>query len=286
MYRASSIYSVPLSLGRVYGDDHSARLLFHFPRAKDLRERLFGYAVAVTGLLGLISCNARGGYIALIVASGVFGALWVVRKARFNRGDFGPVFAGGVAAVGFVAFITMIFTVPRLYNSVMGNSYYTQQSNQARIDEWNMAIPHIAIKPCHGPWLRQWRGGRRLSFPGHGFSLARQFPDQLDRRDRHSGPGPLFRLRSRGDPAGRAPISHRPFAPRRHRRGVGRGPDRAIWSTGSCLSQRENQTLCIFLVGMVVVLQYLAKSATPKGLRHADQLSRHAVSRGRSRNHG
>ncbi len=50
MYRASSIYSVPLSLGEFTAMIIPLGYYFIFHR-QGLRERLLGYAVAVTGCL-------------------------------------------------------------------------------------------------------------------------------------------------------------------------------------------------------------------------------------------
>lgn len=168
-YRAPSVFEDSLSFGQFASmiAPFGYYFLAHRPRAGD---RLLGWLVAVSGLLGIITSGARGAYVALLVATVAFVALWTARTARFSPRSLGPALVGVGGVAGFTGLIILIFTWGRLYNRFIGGHYGDVQSTQARWDEWRMALPHIEANPITGHGTGQ--GAQIVGY----FNPAASFP--------------------------------------------------------------------------------------------------------------
>ena len=258
VYRSSSVYETPLSFGEFAATimPLSFYFLFHARRSYD---RLFGSTMLITSLAGLFAANARGGYISALVAAPVFAALWVVRKARSSKADLAAATVAVAGAIGFVTLVTSIFTVQRLYNTVIGSSYATQMSAQARIDQWNMALPHIVKNPLTGHGFGNGAGVVGYVTPGGLPTLDSSIISVLVET---GVPGLVFFF---GLPALGILFAAREYITDPSPRGAIAGPLAcslvAFLVNRSVLTIQENQMLLYFLVGSVIILMYLRKTA-------------------------
>lgn len=148
VYRASSIYTVPLSFGE-FAAMVGPIAAYFFLHGQKLRDRLLGVLAGTSSLVALFCSGARGGFIAFLVAMPVMLLLWTVRYSKENRGSL----VGGIAAVictlGFVAVLGLIAFSKRLSNTILGGGD-TVSSTDARFVQWNMALPHVIANPVTG----------------------------------------------------------------------------------------------------------------------------------------
>ncbi len=148
IYRASSIYSVPLSFGELAAMVAPVGAYFFFHGGKT-RWRVFGVAVIVASFGSLIVSGARGGFVAFLVAMPTMLFLWTVRYARENRGSIVTMLMAVLAFIGTAATMGLVLFSGRISSRVFGGNE-TAGSTSARFDQFNMALPHIMRNPVTG----------------------------------------------------------------------------------------------------------------------------------------
>jgi O-antigen ligase len=258
VYRSLSIYTDVLSFGEFASMSMplSYYFLFHPRRSYD---RIFGWTILLASLAGLSASNSRGAYISALAAAPVFAALWVVRTNRSSKSNLAAATVAVAGAIGFTAIVTSIFTVQRFYNTVIGSSYATQMSAQGRIDQWHMAVPHIIKNPLTGHGFGNGANVVAYITPGGLPTLDSSFVSVLVET---GVPGLVFFF---GLPVLGILFGAREYISDLSPRGAIAGPLAcslvAYLVQRSVLSQRENQMLLNFLVGSVIILMYLRKTA-------------------------
>jgi O-antigen ligase len=148
LYRASSVYSVPLSFGELAAMTAPIGAYFFF-HATNLKWRLLGTITVVASVVSLIISGARGGFIAFLVAMPAMLALWTIRYSKSNRGSLIGGIMGVLFSVGFLALLGMIAFSGRLSKMVIGGGD-TVASTSARSIQFNLALPHILANPITG----------------------------------------------------------------------------------------------------------------------------------------
>ena len=113
------------------------------------RLRAFGAVVTVSVMFGIFASGSRGGYVALIVATAYFVAIWLIRKWKFERRSLGPALVGFMGAAGFAVLIPLILFYPRVHNAVLGGGAEAA-SDEGRRVQWAMGITHIESNPITG----------------------------------------------------------------------------------------------------------------------------------------
>jgi O-antigen ligase len=261
LYRSVSNYTDVLSFGEfaAMALPLSYYFLFHPQRSND---RIFGWTILLASLAGLFASGSRGGYISTLAAAPAFATLWVVRKTRSEKMSLAAATVTVVGAIGFTAIVASIFTVQRFYNTVVGSGYEAQASAQARLDQWHMALPHIISNPLTGHGF-----GNGANVVGYGAayglpSLDSSFVSVLVETGL---PGLVFFF---GMVVLGILFGAREYVSDPSPRGAIAGPLTcslvAYLVQRSVLSQRENQMFLYFLVGSVIVLAYLSKTAASK----------------------
>ncbi len=258
VYRSSSIYTDVLSFGEFAAMimPLSYYFLFHPRRSYD---RIFGSTILLASLAGLFASNSRGAYISVLAAAPVFAGLWVIRTNRSSKASLAAATVAVAGAIGFIAVVTSIFTVQRFYNTVIGSSYAQQMSAQGRLDQWHMAVPHIIKNPLTGHGFGNGANVVGYITPGGLPTLDSSFVSFLVET---GVPGLVFFF---GLPVLGILFGAREYISDPSPRGAIAGPLAcslvAFLVQRSVLSQRENQMLLYFLVGSVIVLMYLRKTA-------------------------
>ena len=81
LYRASSIFTVPLSFGEFEAmvAPFGAFFLLH---AAHWRGRVFGFIVLACAVVSLFCSGARGGTIGFLIAMPILFILWLIRHSR------------------------------------------------------------------------------------------------------------------------------------------------------------------------------------------------------------
>lgn len=148
VYRASSIYSVPLNLGELAAIVGPIGAYFFF-HGETLKWRLVGMLSVVTSIAALLVSGARGGFIAFLVAMPIMLLLWTIRYSKENRGSIAGGIVGVIFLIGTVTVFGLIASSTRLSNIVFGGDE-TAGSTGARFVQFNMALPHILSNPVTG----------------------------------------------------------------------------------------------------------------------------------------
>jgi O-antigen ligase len=271
VYRSSSVYATALSFGEFAAmiTPMSYYFLFHPRRSYD---RIFGWTILITSVAALFAANARGGYLSALAAAPVFAALWVVRKNRSSKASLAAATVAVAGTIGFITLVTSIFTVQRLYNTLIGSSYEAQASAQARIDQWRMALPHIIKNPLTGHGF-----GNGANVVGYvtGGGLPTLDSSIVSVLVETGVPGLVFFF---GLPVLGILFGAREYMSDASPRGAIAGPLAcslvAFLVNRSVLSQRENQMLLYFLVGSVIILMYLRKTAASAPSRRTKETLR------------
>ena len=148
IYRASSIYTVPLSFGELAAivAPIGAYFVFH---GENIKWRVLGCATVLASVVALFVSGARGGFVAFLVAMPIVAVLWTIRYSRINRGSLVGTIMAGLFLVGTIATITLVLAWPRASNIVLGGGD-TANSTEARRVQWTMAVPHILSNPVTG----------------------------------------------------------------------------------------------------------------------------------------
>jgi O-Antigen ligase len=258
VYRSSSIYTDVLSFGEfaAMAMPLSYYFMFHPRRSYD---RIFGWTFLLASLAGIFAANARGAYISTLVAAPAFATLWVVRKTRSEKASLAAATVMVAGAIGFTALITSILTVQRFYNTVFGSTAAAQMSAQARLDQWHMALPHIIKNPLTG---HGFGNGANVVGWGAAYGLPSLDSSFVSTLVETGVPGLVFFY---GLPVLGIVFGAREYILDPSPRGAIAGPLTcslvAYLLQRSVLSQHENQMLLYFLVGSVMVLVYLRKTA-------------------------
>lgn len=147
-YRASSVYTTPLSWGEI-----SAMLVpmsLHFvAHGKSYFQKLYGAAGTTVCFVSVALSGSRGAYVGAIAAAITYSVAWSVRSLRKTPNSL----AGGI----WLTLYTMVATstlmavmfVGRVHKLVLGGSE-TQGSTDARAAEWALAQPKIIARPLLG----------------------------------------------------------------------------------------------------------------------------------------
>ena len=150
-YRASSIFMVPLSFGE-YAAIVGPLGGYFIAHGEKIGARVFG-ALIILGCLGsLFASGARGGSMAFLIAMSVFLVLWVIRSSRANPHGMHGALGGASAFMGLMALLGLVLSVQSLRKKVLGGSE-TASSDTSRFDQANMAWPHILANPLTGHGL-------------------------------------------------------------------------------------------------------------------------------------
>lgn len=145
VFRAQTKFATPLSMAEF--------LTLSFPFVLHLATYHGRVVVRVLAVLSIpviiwaiVQTDARLGTVGCFFATLLFGLAWAVRRAKERpQSLFTPIILLGYP-VGFVAFLFASLTVGRLRNAVWGSSAYAD-SNQARVEQFNMGLPMIAQRP-------------------------------------------------------------------------------------------------------------------------------------------
>lgn len=148
MYRASSIFTVPLSYGEFAAmvAPFGGYFLLH---ARKWRERTLGMAVLASVLLSLFVSGSRGGNVAFLITMPVMTGLWIIRYSRLHRQSLLGAIGAIVTLLGVAAAIALIFFWQRLHNIVLGGGE-TVASTNGRLIQWELAWPRILENPITG----------------------------------------------------------------------------------------------------------------------------------------
>jgi len=148
-YRASSIYIIPLSFGEFASmvAPIGGYFLLHGGKWPD---RVLGVAVLLAAMLSLFVSGARGAIVAFLVSMPILAGLWLVRYSRAHRHSLLGVIGAVSALIGTVMAITLVLSVGRLHNFVIGGNGAAAFSNEGRIEQWRLALPHIVSNPIIG----------------------------------------------------------------------------------------------------------------------------------------
>jgi hypothetical protein len=148
LYRASSIYAVPLSFGELaaMAAPIGGYFLLHGDKWRD---RVLGVAVLVAALLSLLVSGSRGGSVAFLIAMPVLAGLWLVRYSRMHPRSLVGAIGATAMLFGTSTLIALVFLWGRLHNVVLGGGEGAV-SNNGRLEQWRLAWPHILHNPIIG----------------------------------------------------------------------------------------------------------------------------------------
>ncbi|HKY87068.1 MAG TPA: O-antigen ligase family protein [Pseudorhodoplanes sp.] len=148
IYRASSIYSVPLSFGEfaAMAAPVGAYFFFHGER---MRWRAFGVMTILASMGSLLISGARGGYVAFLAAMPAMLFLWTLRYSRANRNSILSALFAVFGMIGAGCVAVLILFSGKLSRTIFGG-HETAASTSARFDQFNMALPHIMGNPVTG----------------------------------------------------------------------------------------------------------------------------------------
>lgn len=148
IYRASSIFTVPLSFGELAAMVAPLGAYFFF-HGENLKWRAIGFVTVSTSIGTLVISGARGGFVAFLVSMPIMLFLWTIRYSKANRSSLVGTIMGGLFLAGTIAMIGLVLTWRRLSNIVLGGGE-TAGSTDARFVQWQMAVPHILGNPITG----------------------------------------------------------------------------------------------------------------------------------------
>lgn len=148
IYRASSIYSVPLNFGEFAAmvGPIGAYFIFH---GKTMRWRLLGVVSGISSVAALLVSGARGGFLAFLIAMPIMFVLWTIRYSKENRGSIVGGIMSVIFLIGTVTVFGLIASSHRLSNIVLGGEE-TAGSTGARFEQFDLALPHILSNPVTG----------------------------------------------------------------------------------------------------------------------------------------
>jgi O-antigen ligase len=143
LFRAPSVFGVSLSFGEF--EAIVAPLgAFFFLHGRGAADRIFGFAVGVTVVLGIVASGSRGAYSSLIGGTGAFIGLWVLRERKLNPSSLMAPAIMVMGAAGFGAVFALLMVSQRAYDSVIGDV------DPGRQEQYNRSIPLILENPITG----------------------------------------------------------------------------------------------------------------------------------------
>jgi len=149
-YRAQSVFTTSLGFSELMA--LAIPFPLHFAASKSYRLwiRLAGAASIPFMVVVILDTGSRLGLLGFFLGTMIYLFFWALRLQRANRGSLmAPTILLAYPAL-FSAFIALSFLVGRIKAKVWGMGQY-DDSNQARIDQWNMGIPKIITHPFgHG----------------------------------------------------------------------------------------------------------------------------------------
>jgi hypothetical protein len=258
-YRAESSFVTALSFGEFEIIVIPIGLFFALHREKFF-DRILGWSVVFSGVVGIFSSGSRAGWVGVLVSVPVFIAIWSIRRAKQSRGSLGPAIAGLFGFILVSCVVSLLLFSHTFHNMVLGGATEAN-STQARYDQWAMGIPKIIANPITGHGLGM--GGFIISdytIDSYALSLVVEtgvpglvfFVGMLLLPIWYGLRGYLSDLSEYGAAAGALACSFISFTANR-----------------LVLSQRENHMLIYSLLGIVVVLNYeRARTRIPRRLNN------------------
>lgn len=150
-YRAQSIFVTSLNMSEYLA--YALPFILHFAASNRYKPfwRLMALATVPLVLLAVLASDSRLGILGFFLAVMFYLFFWAARHRRSQRNSLlGTAVMAAYPAL-FAVFIVLSLTVGRIKNKVWGTGQY-DASNQARIDQTNMAIPKVLTHPLgHGP---------------------------------------------------------------------------------------------------------------------------------------
>ena len=251
LYRASSIFTVPLSFGE-FAAMSAPITAFFILHAMSTRERVLGVVALVATIVSIYCSGARGGYISFLIAMPMLIFAWIIRYSKKKRLSFVWPIASLMTFISIALIIALILLWPRLHNVVLGGGD-TVSSTDARLIQWELAKPHILENPITGH-------GVGMSGDVIGYYTAGGIPSVdsyiLTLLVETGIPGFLFFF---GIIACGIWVGLRVYLSDDNEYSAMGGPiactmlGYAIYRTA--LSQRENNTLIFLLIGLIFVLR-------------------------------
>ncbi len=154
LYRASSLFVVPLSFGEFEIIVVPIGLFFALNR-RGSSDKILGWSVIFGGVIGIFCSGSRGAYMGFLASTAVFLVIWSVRKALQNKTSLLPAIVGLTSVISFATIIALIIVWPRAHNLVLGGGMEAY-SDQGRAQQWEAGLSFIAANPI----------------TGHGFALG------------------------------------------------------------------------------------------------------------------
>ena len=154
LYRASSLFVVPLSFGEFEIIVVPIGLFFALDR-RGSSDKILGWSVIFGGVIGIFCSGSRGAYMGFLASTAVFLVVWSARKALQNKTSLLPAIVGLTGVISFATIIALIIVWPRAHNLVLGGGMEAY-SDQGRAQQWEAGLSFIAANPI----------------TGHGFALG------------------------------------------------------------------------------------------------------------------
>ncbi|MGH7011240.1 MAG: O-antigen ligase family protein, partial [Caulobacteraceae bacterium] len=146
IYRSNGPFSTSLGMGEFLALATPFILQFLIGEYRTRTRIAAGLSIFVV-FFGLSWTGSRTGIIGFLIALLLYVLIWGVRRWRAHRSSLlGPATVLAYPAIGLVA-VALTFVSGRVHNFVWGNGA-TKSSNDARTQQWHMALPKI----LHRPW--------------------------------------------------------------------------------------------------------------------------------------
>ncbi|MFL5296747.1 MAG: O-antigen ligase family protein [Phenylobacterium sp.] len=150
-YRAQSVYSTSLGLSEMMALAIPFPLHFMMQPRYNVFVRLAGAASIPFMVIVILDSGSRLGLLGFFLGTMLYLAVWAFRMRRKNPSSLVATAVIVAYPVLFSAFIVASLTIGRIKARVWGMGQY-DDSNQARIDQWNLGIPKILTHPLgYGP---------------------------------------------------------------------------------------------------------------------------------------
>jgi O-antigen ligase len=245
VYRACSIFVTSLSFAEFEIVVIPIGLFFALHREK-LSEKFLGLMVVIGGILGILVSGSRGGYVGFLASIATFVAIWAIRKAQTNKASLAPAFVGLSAALSFGTVLMMILFWHRAHDMVLGGGAEAA-STEGRWVQWAAALPIIKTNPITGHGFAT--GGTDIDMSIDSFVISLLLETGIPGLVFFTGicclpvwfgiRSYIYDLSESGALAGALACSFVAFALYR-----------------LVLSQKENNMLAFFLLGLIVVAIY------------------------------
>jgi O-antigen ligase len=105
--------------------------------------------VVIGAIGGILVSGSRGGYVGFLVSMAVFTGAWAVRKAQTDKASLAPAFVGLLAALAFGTVLMAVLFTHRGHDMVL-RSGDEAASTEGRWVQWAAALPIIKTNPITG----------------------------------------------------------------------------------------------------------------------------------------